>query len=562
MEDPVDKGGSLELFREPEDDDVLDLTDEDGLDLRPTEQRSLLEQLVPIEVTLGDEEPEEEPRPPLRKVIAIAGAKGGVGKTILATNIAIYLASIGRRVVVVDADSQGASAHALLGVERAGRRAGAAPPWVNEPTAPELRDIIDTPIPGLRLMHAGIDEPVSGQRRHRSRRKLIERLSSIDADYLVVDLGSGTRRSLLDFWLRADVGLFVTAPEPTALDNTYRFIRAAFARALLDGATNPDVRRRLRDRLRAMGNAPAPLDLVRRLDAAGDPLADHVRSAVEAFPFRFVLSQTRLRADLDLGDAIRIAGRRRMGLTLDYLGYIDYDDTVWTAVRMRRPLLVESPGAKASKSIEKIARRALAVESGKSRPPPLRTVPPESHHDLLEVDRGATDEEIRRAYKRMREIYAADSMCCYALFDVSGMDILRARLDEAHDVLLDPARRRPYELSVFPSDPRPVQATPSPVPQTEQLPPAPILTPDTEFTGALLRAVRESQGIALKDIATRTKIGVGYLRAIEHDDFGSLPAVVYVRGFVTEVAKVLRLDPVQVSRTYVRRVKRQLEERV
>jgi hypothetical protein len=40
-----------------------------------------------------------------------------------------------------------------------------------------------------------------------------------------------------------------------------------------------------------------------------------------------------------------------------------------------------------------------------------------------------------------------------------------------------------------------------------------------------------------------------------------LPALVYVRGFVTEVAKCLRLDPVQVAHTYVRRVKRAEDEK-
>ncbi|MFT5359455.1 MAG: Mrp family chromosome partitioning ATPase, partial [Polyangiales bacterium] len=50
------------------------------------------------------------------KVVAISGAKGGVGKTLLASNLAVYLATIGRRVVIVDADSSGANVHGFLGV--------------------------------------------------------------------------------------------------------------------------------------------------------------------------------------------------------------------------------------------------------------------------------------------------------------------------------------------------------------------------------------------------------------------------------------------------------------
>ena len=459
---------------------------------------------------------------------------------------------------MVDADGDGANMHTLLGVERPGR-SGAVLADV-PPDRPSKLAVLETPVPGLSLVHGGIDEPAAGETRRASRRRLRKRLEDVEADYLVVDLGSGTHRSAIDMWLDADVGLFVTLPEPTAIDATYRFVRAAFARFLRRRAPDPETRRRIVQRLRSMGNTPAPLDLARRLEAHGDPLSDLVRQAIDDFEFRFVLNQTRVRADLELGESMCVAARRRFGVRFEYIGYVDHDDAVWTCVRMRRPVLVESPGTKASKSIEKIARRVLAIDSGKGGPRPLRPVPPESHHDLLEVERGATDEEIRRAFKRVKEIYSPDALSCYGLFDRQAMDSLRARLEEAYDVLLDPSLRRPYELSVFPASPEPTEL-PLRAKSDEPKPPPPIITPDTEFTGALVRAVRESQGIELRDISQRTKIGIAYLVAIEEDDFAGLPAAVYVRGFVSEVAKFLGLDAEQVSRTYVRRYKRFIDER-
>src|SRR5690606_41789023 len=101
-------------------------------------------------------------------------------------------------------------------------------------------------------------------------------------------------------------------------------------------------------------------------------------------------------------------------------GYIEYDDTAWTCVRTRRPLLIESPGTKASRSIEKLARRLLSILAGRALERPLRTAPPHTHHDLLEVERGASDEEIRRAYKRAREIFDPQAMVVYGLFDSEG----------------------------------------------------------------------------------------------------------------------------------------------
>jgi len=127
-------------------------------------------------------------------------------------------------------------------------------------------------------------------------------------------------------------------------------------------------------------------------------------------------------------------------------------------------------------------------------------------------------------------------------------------------VLLDPARRRPYELSVFP--PEPVQASEREEKAEEgPRPPPPVITPETVFTGALLRAVRLSKGVRLKEISQKTKIGVAFLEAIEGEHVRNLPAKVYIRGFVTEVAKYLGLDPEHVSRTYVRRLEKTYGER-
>ena len=81
------------------------------------------------------------------------------------------------------------------------------------------------------------------------------------------------------------------------------------------------------------------------------------------------------------------------------------------------------------------------------------------------------------------------------------------------------------------------------------------ISAETEFTGRLLRKVREAQGIELEDIAKQTKIALSHLRAIEAEAFTELPALVYTRGFVQQLAKYLKLDPTQVTRTFLRRMR-------
>ncbi|MFK7992386.1 MAG: helix-turn-helix domain-containing protein [Sandaracinaceae bacterium] len=527
------------------------------------------EQMPSEEVLLFREPGEDEDEPPTNpdlnvrplRVLSVSGAKGGVGKSMLASNLAVYLASIGRRVVLVDADVGGANLHTMVGVERPHRITWSEADGLDEPDEAEGPVFLDTAVPNLRLHHAGLDEPARGEKRRTRRAKLEAKVRSLDADYVVVDLGAGTSSTLLDFHLASELSVFVTLPEPTAVENTYRFLRYAFVRFLRRHVKDDETRRALARQLNEMGGAPPPLDLWRRLEDEGHPLADPVREWMESFSPAVVLNQTRLRADLELGEAIRSAARRRLGVHVDYLGHIDYDDTVWSCVRNRRLLLVESPGSKSAKTIEKIARRLVSGKSG-ARRAPERSVPPESHHDLLEVERGATDEEVRRAYKRAREVYAKDAMCCYGLFAPGEIEAVRTRLEEAFDVLLDPARRRPYELSVFPMEDEEEELEPAEVlRRISHLPPPPIVTPDTDFSGPLLRQVRESKGVELRAISQKTKVGLAYLEAIEEDDYPALPAPVYVRGFVTELAKFLELDAPHVSRTYVKRYRRYLDER-
>jgi flagellar biosynthesis protein FlhG len=69
--------------------------------------------------------------------------------------------------------------------------------------------------------------------------------------------------------------------------------------------------------------------------------------------------------------------------------------------------------------------------------------------------------------------------------------------------------------------------------------------------------VREVQEVELVEIAQRTKISSMHLAAIEEERLGDLPALVYVQGFLQEYAKFLKLDPTQVSRTYLRRAREQ-----
>ncbi len=496
-----------------------------------------------------------------RKLFVVGGGRGGVGKSLVAENLAVYFAQLGKSVVLVDADPTGPNLHAHFGVP-ASREAHNLEEGGD---AALKRALVTTLVPGLQLLPAAADAvnpapPLRGGRKIR----WLSRLRSIPADILMVDVGPGITPFAIDMMLAADVPICVTVPEPPAIETTYRFVRAAYRRALRRTLSQDRFRLSMMERaLVEFGVLPKPLDLIRALAKMDKGLSEIAWMEANRLRFHLVVNQTRVRTDLELGASMSELVRRHYGVFLDELGNIEHDDTVWVAVRRRRPLLTDVPTSKAARNIERIARRVVALTAARKEslaPPPPIPAADLSLYAALGLSRSSSDEEIRRAYKRKREMYATGGLPTSSMLDDTDLARQQALLEEAYDTLLDPIRRRAYDLSAFPETETPrIEESPRPALAAEQL----LLKnellreigPDSEFSGALLRKVRESQGIDVMEICQKTKITRTHIDAIEEERFSDLPAVVYVRGFVIELAKFLRLDPVQVQKTYLRRMR-------
>ncbi len=85
----------------------------------------------------------------------------------------------------------------------------------------------------------------------------------------------------------------------------------------------------------------------------------------------------------------------------------------------------------------------------------------------------------------------------------------------------------------------------------EPRPRIPDIPSDAEFNGELLRQVREARGMTLQQVADRTRISRGHLENVEADRYAALPAAVYLRGILMNLARELGLDPLRVSKSYL-----------
>ncbi len=498
----------------------------------------------------------------VRHVLAVGGGRGGVGKSTLAVNLAVYFAQLGRAVILVDADPSGAELHTHFGMSQSH-----FDPRVEDGIDVELRTV-PTPVPGLSLMpqlyNTGSSSPV------RPGRKAMwaKRLRHQEADYVIVDLGSGTAPATLDLFLSADIGLCVTAPDPPAVEATYRFARALFLRRLRRTLVKDRFKLRMVDRvLGELLPLPSPLDVVHALARYETSLAELAAGELGQLRPRLVVNGIRLRQDNELGSAMCEMARRYLGIELDHVGHIEQDDSVWLSVVRRRPILLDSPTSKSARNLERIARRVMALGATRDAPrsalpkPPI-VAPDISFYDIVGTNRGATDEEIRRAYKRQKDVYQPDSLALTSILSDTQLSQALANIEEAYDTLLDPLRRRAYDLTHFPEPeelPGGLNAHEDSALVAERQLLRDELTreisAETEFTGSLITKVRESLGVEIEDIARRTKISASHLRAIEAEEYQSLPALVYTRGFLQQVAKCLELDPTQVTRTYLRRMR-------
>ena len=84
---------------------------------------------------------------------------------------------------------------------------------------------------------------------------------------MLLDLGAGTSFNILDFFLLSEVSLLAVVPEPTSIENGYRFIKSALYRRL---RAAPD---RVGPRHRGLGARPqeplgirTPADLIARVE--------------------------------------------------------------------------------------------------------------------------------------------------------------------------------------------------------------------------------------------------------------------------------------------------------
>jgi flagellar biosynthesis protein FlhG len=291
----------------------------------------------------------------------VGGGKGGVGKSVVAANLAAAIAGTGVRCALVDADLGAANLHTLLGVSRPRRTLA----HFLAGEVASLQDLlVQSSVPNLWLVSGSQALLEMANPKHSQKLRLLRHIRRLDVDHVVLDLSAGSAFNVLDFFLASPRGLVVVTPEPTALDNAEHFLAAAFHRWLRGVARRPEVRAALlrlgEDRRRRPArSAPELIDQVREIDP---PAAARLEERARAFAPILVMNQVRSTEQRQRGPELAASCGERLGLPLALAATLDADPAVEEALARCRPVLQVFPRCRFSRQLELLTWSLLRDE--------------------------------------------------------------------------------------------------------------------------------------------------------------------------------------------------------
>jgi flagellar biosynthesis protein FlhG len=295
-----------------------------------------------------------------KTIIAVGGAKGGVGKSALAANLAVGLALLGQQVVLADLDLGGADVHLYLGVKSLPKT------WNDllDKKENSIEDIITpTAFEGLKLIGGDSSKLGSENLPYAQKRKIMRHLREIEGDYLILDLGGNTSYNALDFFLFADHKIVISGTEPASILDSYSFVKVAFYRFLerffSEHHSLKDLSQKIKD-----GSWEQSKDLsldtifkeVRERDAAA---YDKIRKQHDQFRVSLVVNMAENRKDFQIAESMQRVLKEKCFLNVGVLGTIPFDKLARRAARSFTPIIVEYPKCQPSKAIHQMLAAIL-----------------------------------------------------------------------------------------------------------------------------------------------------------------------------------------------------------
>lgn len=288
-------------------------------------------------------------------IIAVGGGKGGVGKSSIALMMGLYLAEKGCRTIMVDADFTGANLHGYLGV---GNHKPALSTFLKN-GGMALTDLVQpTSFQRLAVIVGSLGMNCAEGHRHYPAQRLLTGLSTLPADYVILDLGAEGSAVEIDLFLAAHTGLVISSNDSLSLHTVFNFIRAALLRRILQQARGQiGLREKVSEFLRT-ADSSGSMPLEQAFARWGYDL-EWVRAQTQSVGPKILLNMSHGSDSCEPLQALRIAVSRLLSTRLDYWGLVHTEPLVRQAIRGYNPSLLCTENNLAYSDIRRIVDRKL-----------------------------------------------------------------------------------------------------------------------------------------------------------------------------------------------------------
>jgi flagellar biosynthesis protein FlhG len=186
--------------------------------------------------------------------------------------------------------------------------------------------------------------------------KLINAIKVLPCDYVLLDLGAGTNFNTLDFFLTSSKGIFICTPEPTSIENAFRFIKAVYLRKLKQLIKRHDFDMRVKTAVLDTDSSALKsqdiIDIVLKYDPQKELF---LKERIGRFEFKLILNQFRKNTDTSLGDKIMTVCNRHFYSPFEFLGRVDFDERVIDSINARQLYVKNYPATTTAVELKQIA---------------------------------------------------------------------------------------------------------------------------------------------------------------------------------------------------------------
>jgi flagellar biosynthesis protein FlhG len=297
-------------------------------------------------------------KPRVPKFWTFGGGKGGVGKSFLTSAIGVALARKNKSVIAIDADLGSANLHTYLGIKNPTRTL--LDHLENGLSAEEV--LLPTYQSGLQLISCAGDILGMANPQSARKEKIMEFITGLRADFILVDLGAGTSYTVLDFFNMSHEGIVIVTPDPASMQSAYAFIKSAIYRRIqMEYSYNEAVIQALNRCMESdVTHRPRTMMEFYELVCTTDPaIAESVATMVGRFEPLLLINLAGSAQDKRVAEIMQSASKKFLNVNIRLGGLITQDAIIRKSCQRMEILAFEDPANKPAKEIEDVVNCLL-----------------------------------------------------------------------------------------------------------------------------------------------------------------------------------------------------------